>query len=316
MDSVISVIVPVYKVERYLNKCIDSILNQTYRNLEIILVDDGSPDNCGRLCDRYAVLDSRVKVIHKENGGLSDARNAGLDIAKGDYIAFVDSDDYIDREMLQRLYDAMVDNNADMSICSIQMVDEHEKQIGILPVIPGIYTGMQIIEEYDYFHGAFVVAWNKLYKRAVFENLRYDVGKIHEDEFIFHKIFAQCQIVVCIDCAYYYYLQRKGSIMAQRTQLDRMHQIEALENRIVWLQKNSLVSQSVYRAVFELSRAFYQFHSMKTCRNLDIKTMQRQYAVILKRQLLKDRSLKHKVSFILEWICPGSVYWITKRKQR
>ena len=118
MKSLVSVIVPIYKVEKYLNKCVDSIINQSYKNLEIILVDDGSPDKCGEICDKYAEKDSRVKVIHKENGGLSDARNAGIDIAKGDYLLFVDSDDWITSNICEVLIKNANDNLSDIIACN------------------------------------------------------------------------------------------------------------------------------------------------------------------------------------------------------
>ena len=123
-EELISIIVPVYKVEKYLDKCINSIVSQTYKNLEVILVDDGSPDSCGKMCDEWTKKDTRIKVIHKENGGLSDARNFGLDCAKGKYIQFVDSDDYIEKDMIEFLYKNLKENNADISICSNYMVDE------------------------------------------------------------------------------------------------------------------------------------------------------------------------------------------------
>ena len=124
MSDKISVIVPVYKVEKYLNRCVQSIASQTYENLEIILVDDGSPDNCGVLCDEWVQKDSRIKVVHKENGGLSSARNAGVAVATGAYVGFVDSDDYIHPQMYEKLYEALVENGADISICGCDYVDE------------------------------------------------------------------------------------------------------------------------------------------------------------------------------------------------
>ena len=131
MNPLISVIVPVYKAEKYLDKCVQSIVNQTYKNLEIILVDDGSPDNCPEMCDEWAKKDSRIKVIHKENGGVSSARNAGLDNSFGDYIGFVDSDDFIENDFYECLYDNLVENGADISFCTFKTLDE--KNRGICP---------------------------------------------------------------------------------------------------------------------------------------------------------------------------------------
>ena len=129
MSPKISIIVPVYKVEPYIHKCIDSILNQTFKEFELILVDDGSPDNCGNICDEYAKKDNRVRVIHKENGGISSARNIGLDVSNGEYIGFVDSDDYIKLDMYERLYNSCKVNNADISIIGTIEVDENGKKL-------------------------------------------------------------------------------------------------------------------------------------------------------------------------------------------
>ena len=177
----ISVIVPIYKVEKYLHKCIDSILAQTYTNLEIILVDDGSPDNCGKICDEYAAKDSRIKVIHQPNGGLSAARNAGLDIATGDYIGFVDSDDYIAPDMYEKLYNALVKNDADMAICDYQRFG-NELPYDEMSLTTEVITGLQAMEKQNtVINCSFVVAWSKLYKSFIFSNVRFPVGKINED---------------------------------------------------------------------------------------------------------------------------------------
>ena len=129
MDSLISVIVPIYNVEKYLQKCVDSIINQTYKNLEIILVDDGSPDNCPKMCDDYAEKDSRIKVVHKENGGLSDARNVGMEVATGEYVSFIDSDDYISLDFYETLLETIVDNDSDVVECGVVKFYENEKFI-------------------------------------------------------------------------------------------------------------------------------------------------------------------------------------------
>ena len=141
----ISVIVPIYKVEKYLNKCVKSIINQTYKNLEIILVDDGSPDNCGKICDKLAERDDRIRIIHKKNGGLSSARNAGIEIANGEYIGFVDSDDYIDNDMFETLYNNIKDNNADLSIIGYQIETIDNKVIKYFELEEKIYEYESLI---------------------------------------------------------------------------------------------------------------------------------------------------------------------------
>lgn len=211
----ISVIVPCYKVEEFLVNCIESIINQTYKNLEIILVDDGSPDSCGNICDDYQKKDRRIKVIHKENGGLSDARNAGMKVATGEYLAFVDSDDYINSNMYKCLYDNLKKYKADISICSIKKTDSVSLDKNVLEKnVPEVFSKMNVYENlYNNLAVETVVAWNKLYKRKVFKDIWYPVGKINEDEAIIHKLINNVKKVVYTPCKYYYYYQRPGSIM-------------------------------------------------------------------------------------------------------
>lgn len=313
--NLISVVVPVYKVEKYLNKCLESIVNQTYRDIEIILVDDGSPDNSGTFCDMLASMDNRVKVIHKGNGGLSDARNAGIGVATGEYIIFVDSDDYINLEMIQRLHSACIENNADISICGVQMVNEDEVILGELPVIAGTFSGMQIIEEYDYRHGAYIVTWNKIYKRHLFTNIRYETGKIHEDEFIFHKIFSKSSRVVCINDALYYYLQRKGSIMSQKSQDGLMNYIEALLYRIKWMQDNQFSCECIYRTFHQLSKTFCYVKSIGNDKKAS-EQFRKQYFSIIKYQINKENILHHKLFYVLEMLNPGYGHTFLAIKRR
>ena len=151
MKPLISVIVPIYKVEKYLAICVDSLLRQSYGNLEVILVDDGSPDECPAICDKYQNKDNRIKVIHKKNGGLSDARNVGLDIAQGEYVAFVDSDDFVDEDYIYKLYNALQQNRTSIAVCGIQIIDESNKVTDQICVTQDkkqeLYTGKEIIKK-------------------------------------------------------------------------------------------------------------------------------------------------------------------------
>ena len=202
--KMISIIVPVYNVEKYLNRCVDSIINQTYKNLEIILVDDGSTDNSGKICDEYQKKDSRIKVIHKTNGGMSSARNAGLDIATGNYIAFVDSDDYIALNMMATMRGYVVDNNVDMAVCGFTRLTENKilSERG-KEVICGIYNPEKLFEsETAHIDGVkdrvslyTESLCNKLYKRYIFDDLRLRIGKNHEDFYLMHYIINKCQKV-------------------------------------------------------------------------------------------------------------------------
>ena len=220
MDALISVIVPIYNVEPYLHRCVDSILNQTYQNIEIVLVDDGSPDRCGEICDEYAQMDSRIAVIHKQNGGLSDARNTGIDAAHGKYIMFVDSDDFIAETMVEKLYWALISNDAEMSLCSFLYVDEKGVEIPHRncnrPVKNEVLSGWQAIECLNRDKGwYYTIACCKLYKKDLWNDTCFPIGKYHEDEFVSHVLFRKCNRVACVGETLYYYVQRQDSIMGR-----------------------------------------------------------------------------------------------------
>lgn len=216
MNDLISIIVPVYKVEPYLNICVKSIVAQTYTNLEIILVDDGSPDKCPSMCDEWAIKDSRIKVIHKQNGGLSDARNAGMASATGDYIAFVDSDDWIERHYIEYLYQAIQRSCAEISACKVREVPDGKKQEPVLEEMPKIqnFTPEEAIGGLTESNCLRAVVWNKLYKRDILKDEHFIIGRMHEDEFFSYRIFDKASKLVFIDIPLYNYRQRTGSIMS------------------------------------------------------------------------------------------------------
>lgn len=225
----VSVIVPVYNVEKYLNKCIDSIIVQTYKDLEIILVDDGSKDNSGYICDFWGKKDNRIKVLHKANGGLSDARNYGIECATGDYFTFIDSDDYIHEKMIELLVDALEKNDADISICDFERVqDDKGNFVNVLQKEELSMTGKDAVEKrYKYKDIRYVTAWAKLYKKHLFEEYRYPVGKIHEDEFLTYKLLYTSDKVVFLNLKLYFYRQRESSIIGQ-LRVTHMHAVEAM----------------------------------------------------------------------------------------
>lgn len=227
----ISVIVPVYKVEKYINRCVDSILAQTFQDFELILVDDGSPDNCGAICDEYAARDGRIVVIHQENCGLSAARNAGIDWAfknsNSEWISFVDSDDWLHIEYLNALYSAVGGNRKCVSLCRFLRVDEKEK------AIEGDYTckGITFEELYSETHEGFsgVIAWAKLYPKEFWRDIRFPIGKLHEDLYITHQVLYQCERIVLVNASLYFYYQRNDSIMNSEWTVRRLDELEASE---------------------------------------------------------------------------------------
>lgn len=227
-EDLISVIVPVYNMEQYLERCVNSIVDQTYRNLEIILVDDGSTDRSPRMCDEYAAKDGRIKVVHKVNGGLSDARNAGLQVATGTYIGYVDSDDWIEPQMYQRMYEACIEHQAQVAVCRYAKIyRDHVDREGNGQVT--VFDREGILKIYLTDQPEYVVynsVWSKLFAREVVEGVLFPVGKNSEDIMYTTKAFCKLEKAVYIDeCLYDYVLDREGSIMnVNRTQ--RMFQDE------------------------------------------------------------------------------------------
>ena len=208
----ISVIIPIYNVEKYLKRCIESIIKQTYSNLEIILVDDGSPDGCAKICDEYKNKDERIVVIHKKNGGLSDARNAGLKVATGEIISYIDSDDYVDLDMYEKMTKAMEEKNADIVVCgtNIDYEDGHTKVK--CEKEEKSFNREEALIELNSFKSFDMAVWNKLYKREVVDKIEIPVGKKSEDYFVMYQYFARAKKVVIINQAKYHYFQRSNSI--------------------------------------------------------------------------------------------------------
>ncbi len=236
--ALISIIIPVYKVEKYLEKCIQSVINQTYENLQIILVDDGSPDNCGKICDEYAKKDHRIEVIHKSNGGLSDARNKGLEMAKGEYIGFVDSDDYIEADMYEVLYNLLKQYNADVSICNFYTVSQGK--ISIKNADNGIneYNRIEILKEILLDKNIQSYAWNKLYKKELFDEIKYPIGKKYEDIGTTFYLLEKCNKVVVTGKSEYYYINRQDSIVNNVTESTITDYIELIIQRYDYIEEN------------------------------------------------------------------------------
>lgn len=242
IQNIISVIVPVYKVEEWLDQCISSIINQTYRDVEIILVDDGSPDRCPQMCDEWAKKDKRIRVIHKENGGLSDARNAGLDICTGEWITFVDSDDWLHHQALEKMIDLVQSEHAKLVMASYQQVGENElvDEVDISNVSYDI-IGYEDAVMMLYQKGkAQVVSWGKLYHRSLWTQHRFPVGKVNEDEFTTYKLMYDSQKMVFTTCALYYYRIREESIMSDLAKNQNLDILDALWERQNFFEEHQI----------------------------------------------------------------------------
>ena len=287
----LSIIVPIYKVEKQLEQCIKSRLNQSFTNFELILVDDGSPDMCGHICDEYEKKDSRIKVIHKKNGGLSDARNAGLDIALGKYIGFVDSDDIIHPQMYEKLYNCINKSNLDIVQCKFKRfksIEEININISDSELNFKEYNSQDAIIDLIDNNKINVNAWNKLYKRELFQNERYPKGKIHEDEFLTYKLIYNSSKIGYIDEELYYYYENNNGIMNGSNILKRLDRIEALEERSSFFLNNGnkdLYNKSNTALFFALNKLYFIFKRNKQLRK------EEQYINLLKDKIIKTASI-------------------------
>lgn len=232
----VSIIVPIYNVEAYLERCLESIIRQSYWYIEVILVDDGSEDKSGMICEMYAKKDSRLKVIHKTNGGLSDARNVGIDACTGDFLFFLDSDDFIQEHTIEIMLDAAVRYSADIVECGVQYFYQDNVDWDSDENTEKVYDGNQIlysILNYDFK----IMAWNKLYRRYLFDTIRFPKGKINEDEFTVPYVVEKCNKYVVINKKCYGYYQRTGSIMNSYFSEKNLEVMEILKNRYTYFKK-------------------------------------------------------------------------------
>lgn len=247
MNPKLSIIVPVYNVEKYLEKCIHSILDQTFKDFELILVDDGSVDKSGIICNRYARRDNRIKVIHKKNGGQAAARNVGLNLVRGDYVGFVDSDDWIDPDMYKDLYESCIRDNADISIIGLREVNEFE--IILNEYIPNDMSFSEILKR--------AYPCNKIFKKELFvnNNLSFVEGRFYEDQELIPKLYVKCKKVTTVNKAAYNYLKRNGSTTGSRDE-------KVLDNLWAYTQiKEYLMDEglyAIYKPQFEKSVSYFK----------------------------------------------------------
>ena len=247
-ENLVSIIIPVYNVEDYLKRCVDSIIGQTYKNIEIILIDDGSTDKSGNICDDYLKADKRIKVIHKKNGGLSDARNFGLNISQGDYVCFVDSDDFVSELYVEKLLENSLRTGADVCACNFYYIDEFNKKWIKAEKQEKIYKSDEAIKDiFTVKQNTEVMVWNKIYKKELFDknDIKFPVGKIHEDNFTTYKIYDKANYVSLINDKLYYYYQRSDSIMGKAFNKKRFDILIALKEIKKYFSKDNRLQKEV-----------------------------------------------------------------------
>ena len=310
----ISVIVPIFRVEKYLEKCVSSIISQTYSNLEIILVDDGSDDNCPTICDNFQAKDSRIKVIHKTNGGLSQARNYGLRIATGDFIGFVDGDDWIEPCMYEALLSALLDTGADIAVCNYIKESTEPKPIQrIAESSEGkLYSSveaMKMILNSTGFVGNFV--WNKLYRSSLLANVFFPEGKLYEDSPWTAHVVCRAKSIICIDYPLYHYLYRPDSLSHDDRQIVRrtMDKLEMREQRLKFIHEHCPVLEKF--ALFEFQNHFcfgYINISLNTYNpdpdwtiRRDLHRRFRQFGL---NSIMRFVNLKYALARLLFWFSP------------
>lgn len=234
MNELITVIVPVYNVEKYLSKCLESICKQTYSNLEILVVNDGSTDKSGEICEHYSTNDTRIKVIHRENGGLSAARNTALNCMTGNYVLFVDSDDYIEYNAIEVLYNTLKENNSDISICAYDYVDEEGVVLNTKKNSNELFVMDTNESLYHLLDNKRITssAWGKLYKSSLFSDIRFPEGRIYEDIPTTYKTFLLSEKIVYTSARLYKYLYRASSISKQSFSIRKMDALEFVEQMV------------------------------------------------------------------------------------
>ena len=301
-DLLISVVVPVYKTEAYLPRCVSSICNQTYKNLEIILVDDGSPDNSGALCDRLATEDSRIRVIHKKNGGLASARNAGIDAMTGEYAAFVDSDDYIAPEMIRSLYDLCIEHQVPIACCGIERVTDqghvnyfNEKTEDFL-LMTREEAMAELLENYRITNSL----CDKLIHKSIFDGLRLTEGIIYEDLDVMYRCIHRADRVVYTGAPYYQYYLSQGSILRSAFSPKQFDQVTIAKRRLEFYEKEypEYLDQARVKFLEMGLEVLYRSRNTPACRQLcqDLENDLRQMLKICPR-LPMGKNMQLKVLF-------------------
>ena len=309
----VSIIVPVYQVENYIRQCIDSILAQTFTDFELILVDDGSRDMSGQICDEYAKIDERVKVIHTENIRAASARNMGLHQAVGNYFMFIDSDDYIAPTMVECLYKNMVNQDADIVACNFLYDYDNDRNKNFSTNVKSeILSGTEIFynRKNERNYGYWTVVWNKLFKKETFENVRFRSGKYYEDEFWANDVYQMGIKIVTIPDCLYYYRQHENSTMRQKKIARSLDMIEAFQERIYIYLKGQKYSAQAYRVLIYSLEYLAESKRLITNRDEQEKYIQAEERTkdIIRQLMKRELSGIQKISLVLIGINPCLVF--------
>lgn len=312
MNDLVSVIVPIYNVERYLERCVNSILNQSYSNLDIILVNDGSNDSSGKICETFSKLDKRVRVLHKKNGGLSDARNLGLEYCKGSYVCFIDSDDYLNPKYVEILLNICHYQGCDIAICDYKITNSEienfdETNYGIEEEVI-LKTPKEVLNDfYGELHVYSVVAWNKLYKSSIIKDIRYPLGINYEDEATTCKFIWNCSKVGCCNQKLYYYFQRENSIMSRKFTEKNLDCCKAMKIRMDFYKKNmldDLYDMDCLKYLHTCLRLYYNVcHEIRNNHSLKI-SIKKDYKTIYSQSNRYRWCKKDKIILFLGKYCP------------
>lgn len=296
----ISVIVPIYNIDEYIGACINSILNQTFKEFELILVDDGSTDDSGNICDFYKGVDERIIVVHKENGGLSDARNTGIEYASGEFLCFIDGDDFISEEALRSMHNSIIDTDSDISICNmVRYYSGGDTENFYKPI-----EKMNVLKEYDRFETLNQPSvCNKMFKRTLFNNVRFPLRKYYEDTFIYHELLFNAKQVVLTGKCSYYYRSRRGSILYESYSKKYFDFVEAVYWRAKFLDENNIHKYADEAYLHLYSSLVNVYNNMDLDGNETkelINISKLRYNSVFKRIIKDDHfNIKQKIRFII-----------------
>lgn len=304
MNKMVSVIIPVYNVEKYLNRCLDSVIQQSYRNIEIILIDDGSTDNSGHICDEYSKIDSRICVFHKSNGGLSEARNLGLDHVHGDFITFIDSDDFVSKWYIEYLITLIKKHNADMAVCQYRESADDSYEFLLRPEDKELICNRkQAFEHYCYQKKIAQNAWGKMYAREIYRETRFTKGILYEDEDIFYKILDKCQKVIIGSQIHYFYYKSADGIIRSKFVKEKYQYVVASIELVKYIESTypDLYTAALSKLLWSCIHIWVQIPNKKDYPEIysDIEKIIRKYR---KRVLLNPRvRLKNKLLLLLSY---------------